>query len=324
MSTRLVTPPKISKQVSQPVPSIPELLIRLRALFEADLRNIEAGLYRQPSNLFEPPDKVIIDAFSYFQDLPKVDLRRQQRDHQEVWRKMPRGAIRDVLPRYYMQNFHFQTDGYLSDRSAELYDHQVDVLFFGGADAMRRQALVPIWHFLHARKAGETQLIDVGCGTGRFLEAVKHNHPALRVVGLDLSHHYVKAARRQLRYRRDVLFVQGNAESLPFHSDHADLVTCVFLLHELPRKIRNLAIQEFARVLRPGGQAIIVDARQFGDDPFYDGLLELFPEAYHEPYFEDYARANLITQFEQEGLVHRSTSPAFLAKVMVFERIRGT
>ena len=32
-------------------------------------------------------------------------------------------------PRYYMQNFHYQTDGWMSEGSAELYDFQVEVLF---------------------------------------------------------------------------------------------------------------------------------------------------------------------------------------------------
>ena len=35
--------------------------------------------------------------------------------------------------KHYLQNFHFQTDGYLSEASAELYDYQVEVLFSGGA-----------------------------------------------------------------------------------------------------------------------------------------------------------------------------------------------
>ena len=48
------------------------------------------------------------------------------------------------LPRYYQQNFHFQTDGYLSDHSARLYDFQVESLFAGTADVMRRRAYVPI------------------------------------------------------------------------------------------------------------------------------------------------------------------------------------
>ena len=36
------------------------------------------------------------------------------------------------LPDYYLQNFHYQSDGYLIVESAQLYDYQVEVLFTGG------------------------------------------------------------------------------------------------------------------------------------------------------------------------------------------------
>ena len=44
-------------------------------------------------------------------------------------------------PAYYLQNFHYQTDGWLSKDSARLYDFQVETLFLGSADTRRRQAL---------------------------------------------------------------------------------------------------------------------------------------------------------------------------------------
>ena len=42
---------------------------------------------------------------------------------------------------------------------------------------------------------------------------------------------------------------------------------------------------EFARVLKPGGRLVLVDSLQHGDEPDYDGLLELFPQSFHEPYY---------------------------------------
>jgi hypothetical protein len=41
--------------------------------------------------------------------------------------------------------------------------------------------------------------------------------------------------------------------------------------------------REFARVLKPGGRLVVVDSLQMGDEPDYDGMLELFPQNYHEP-----------------------------------------
>jgi hypothetical protein len=50
----------------------------------------------------------------------------------------------EAFPDYYLQNVHHQTDGYLSDHSAALYDLQVEILFHGAADPMRRRLLKPL------------------------------------------------------------------------------------------------------------------------------------------------------------------------------------
>src|SRR5205814_995504 len=113
-------------------------------------------------------------AVDFFADLGAVEARR----HGETKDRMLNGAPEGRYPRYYLQNFHFQSDGYLSEASAERYDHQVEVLFGGGAAAMRRQALVPLRGALLHRSgaARAARLLDVGCGTGAFLREVKRNY----------------------------------------------------------------------------------------------------------------------------------------------------
>ena len=80
----------------------------------------------------------------------------------------------------------------------------------------------------------------------------------------------------------------GKAEALPLPDNSQDAVTNVFLFHELPPKVRRITIRECARVLKPGGRLVILDSLQCGDRPGYDGLLELFPQNYHEPYYSSY------------------------------------
>src|SRR5919197_1072410 len=146
------------------MPDTARILRDLGALLARDLANIEAGYYQLPVDLLGNPLRQLRLSRRFFADLPAVDARRRERQGSEVFRALRSADGR--YPRYYLQNFHYQTDGWLSDASAELYDHQVEVLFGGAADAMRRQALVPLWHEMQGRRVRETRLLDIACGTG--------------------------------------------------------------------------------------------------------------------------------------------------------------
>ena len=52
----------------------------------------------------------------------------------------------------------------------------------------------------------------------------------------------------------------------------------------------------------------------------YDGLLDLFPQSFHEPYFADYMGEDLRALFAAAGLRRVVEEPAFMAKVSVFEK----
>jgi ubiquinone/menaquinone biosynthesis C-methylase UbiE len=299
------------------LPTREAMLRDLWALFARDRANIAAGRYRLPHDLVADPVDALRRSRLFLDDLAEVNRRRQEDAHQEVFHA---ATVNNRYPRYYLQNFHYQSDGWLSERSAELYDFQVEVLFNGGADAMRRQALVPLGEHLRGRRIADQPLLDVACGTGRFLSFVKHNWPRLPVTGLDLSRPYLEKARRHLAPWSWVRLVEGDAERLPFADGSFALVTCVYLFHELPREVRIAVAREMARVLRPGGRLLLMDSFQHGDRPEVEGLLELFPRAYHEPYFTDYARHDLVPLFAEAGLTHAGGDIAFMSKVMAFDR----
>lgn len=299
-------------------PSTADLLADLFDLFRRDLRNIERGLYAIPPDMWPRPDRVFAMNRRFFRDLPDVDQRRQQSDGDEVFRKLRDG--KSPYPRYFLQNFHFQSDGYLSDESAQLYDYQVEILFGGGADAMRRQALVPLAEWLAGRRVGETRLIDIGCGTGRFLRFAYDAHPLLQLTGIDLSEQYLGRARSNLAGVSRATLLTGNGEQLPFADASVDIVTSVFLFHELPARAHANVVREMTRVLRPGGLALHVDSIQAGDVPRFDALLGFFPKAYHEPYFANYVASDLDALYGEAGLIARSHTPAFLSKVSAFEK----
>jgi ubiquinone/menaquinone biosynthesis C-methylase UbiE len=321
LAQRLTSGAAPPRQSSIVTPNEGVFIAELRRLLIEDWRNIEAGLYRLPHDLWGSPRRLFGDTLRFFDDLPDVERRRRGRISAEV-RHHPPSPAAARLPRYYLQNFHFQTDGYLSDRSARLYDHQVEVLFGGGADAMRRQALVPIYQALRSRPAAAARLLDVGAGTGRFLTFVKDNYPRLDVTALDLSPNYLAVARRRLARWPRTRFVQAAAEAMPLAAASCDIVTCIYLFHELPRAVRGRAAAEMARVLKPGGRLVLVDSLQRGDRPAFDGLLARFPVSFHEPYFEDYTRQDLTALFTNNGLEKRGETLAYLSKILILDKSR--
>jgi ubiquinone/menaquinone biosynthesis C-methylase UbiE len=92
------------------------------------------------------------------------------------------------------------------------------------------------------------------------------------------------------------------------------------LFHELPPKVRRIVFRECARVLKPGGRLVLMDSLQRGDEPDYDGLLELFPQSYHEPYYRSYTNEDFGTLAAGCGLTHVRDVTALVSKVMVFDK----
>ncbi|TAD89823.1 MAG: class I SAM-dependent methyltransferase [Alphaproteobacteria bacterium] len=312
-STFVPMPARIPRGPFISVPSTAAVLRDLAGLFRRDWQNIQAGHYPLPWDLAPNPRRVVRQSRLFFADLPAVHLRRRTSDSQSV-------PVPDQrLPRYFRQAFHFQSDGYLSQQSAELYDTQVETLFVGGADAMRRQALPPLVSHLLGRS--QPVVADVACGTGRFLRTLRQAVPQANLIAVDLSLPYLTQARRWAAGDPMVSTVQASVEALPLAG--LDAITCIYLFHELPKRVRPLAAQALADALAPGGRLVFVDSIQTGDHPPYDGLLQRFSDNFHEPYHRDYCHEDLVGLFSAAGLVHRSTERAFFSKVMVFDRPGG-
>jgi len=285
-------------------------------LLAQDLANVEAGIYPVPADHDGSPATLLRRSWLFFADLPDVEARRRRNASREVLSEQTRGR----RPDYYLRNFHFQSGGWLTQESADRYDTQVEVLFKGTANAMRRQALPPLHEAFAGRDQRGLRLLDIGCGTGRLLDFIKQAWPRLPVTGLDLSEAYLCHARRHLRRWSRVGLVVGNAEAIPAPAESFDAITSTFMLHELPPDARRTVIGECARVLRPGGRLVLVDSLQRGDEPDYDALLEHFPQHYHEPYFASYIGENFPAIARARDLAHRRDEKAFVSKVMVFDK----
>ena len=92
------------------------------------------------------------------------------------------------------------------------------------------------------------------------------------------------------------------------------------MFHELPPKVRRIVLRELARVLKSVGRLILVNSLQHGDEPDYDGLLELFPQSFHEPYYLSYVEEDFAALCQDCGLTYNRDARAFVSKVMVFDK----
>lgn len=102
-------------------------------------------------------------------------------------------------------------------------------------------------------KTANTKLLDVGCGNGRLADVIQ----VADYTGLDLSSQLLQIAQQRFP---DYTFVHGSVLQLPFPDKQFDIVTCVATLQHIPSiEYRQKALQEMARVLKPGGMIFMLN-----------------------------------------------------------------
>src|SRR6266487_4068547 len=128
-------------------------------------------------------------------------------------------------------------------------------------------------------------VLDIGCGSGRLLRKVHDSWPEAQLSGVDPAQGMLSVARQLTPEAR---FSMGSAEALPLEDASVDLALSTISFHHWQDQAAGL--REVARVLRPGGYFILVDAC------FPDWLVRVFRlKRFHSP-------AQLRTLFIQAGL----------------------
>ncbi len=323
LSTQLLNwmNPPIAERKPQPLN--PKLIATLQAwldkIIETDWQDAQRGVYPE-SLLLENQWE---DFLTYYPSLWFDLFTIQERANQKRYQEFAPDIDTEGYPKYYLQNFHHQTDGYLSEHSANLYDIQVDILFNGAADAMRRRVLAPLKQTLattfNTVIPKQIRVLDVACGTGRTLKFTRACLPKASLYGIDLSPAYLRKANQLLSQIPGELpqLLRGNAEELPYLDHYFHGITSVFLFHELPPEARQRVIDESFRVLKPGGVFVIGDSIQVSDFPDMKTMMENFPTMFHEPYYRHYIGDNLIERLEKAGFEKITTQNHFVSKYWV-------
>jgi ubiquinone/menaquinone biosynthesis C-methylase UbiE len=104
------------------------------------------------------------------------------------------------------------------------------------------------------------RILSVGCGQGTdlFLALGKVNHDT-KIVGLDISLSSLKSAVNEIRQanlNNNLIFINADAQKLPFRAESFDTIWSLGVLHHVPDI--ELALSEIERVLKPGGKLFLM------------------------------------------------------------------
>ncbi|HVU86394.1 MAG TPA: class I SAM-dependent methyltransferase [Pirellulales bacterium] len=135
-------------------------------------------------------------------------------------------------------------EGYLARWYARITRGSMDDYRKGAAD-------------VNARVAAGAKVLEVAPGPG-YLSIELARFGRCHVVGLDISHSFVAMATESARQAGVTAeFHQGDAAAMPFADNEFDFIICRAAFKNFSRPVE--ALDEMHRVLRPGGQAWIVD-----------------------------------------------------------------
>lgn len=130
------------------------------------------------------------------------------------------------------------------------------------------------WHESYAAMVSEATLqdayprpfiVDAGCACGSILKGFKDLPIYDRVLGVDLSDHMVALGRRNFNFTANEL-VAGSIAEIPAELESVSLLHSAQVLEHVPDALVDSILDEFARILRPGGRAFLcLDAIRHGE-----------------------------------------------------------
>jgi ubiquinone/menaquinone biosynthesis C-methylase UbiE len=142
----------------------------------------------------------------------------------------------------------------------------------------------------------------------------------LRTTALDLNLFNLQRAKSALKSYKGVTFLEANAENMPVEAESQDVVTCQFMLSRLPAEAQVNVINEMARVLKPGGKVVIIDATQTEFDGEDVCTFETLPTATLPPTYAAYQKSDLEYALIKAGLFVQEKEIAWVSKVLVAQK----
>jgi ubiquinone/menaquinone biosynthesis C-methylase UbiE len=136
-------------------------------------------------------------------------------------------------------------------------------VWFLGTRTWEAHVLAPavddLWRLMGARRPAHPVIVDVGCGCGRAFTLLDARFAPQRMIGIDIDPAVLESASR--RAANAGLAVEcrvGTSSALPLGSGTADLIFCHQTFHHVVDQ--ENALQEFRRVLKPGGLLLFAES----------------------------------------------------------------
>jgi ubiquinone/menaquinone biosynthesis C-methylase UbiE len=145
----------------------------------------------------------------------------------------------------------------------------------------------------------DQRVLDAGCGAGHTALAFAPH--VAEVIALDLTEAMLAQGRKLARDRgiANITFQRGDVERLPFPDASFDLVTSRYSAHHYPHP--QVALSEFARVLKPGGAFLLIDVVA-PEPPAQDTFLNAIELLRDPSHVRDHTVEQWRRMFDASGL----------------------
>jgi demethylmenaquinone methyltransferase/2-methoxy-6-polyprenyl-1,4-benzoquinol methylase len=192
---------------------------------------------------------------------------------------------------------------------AGTYDLQNSILSLR-RDIYWRQALAGA-----IRLNGRSLVLDVAIGTAEVALEICRQHPAVQVIGVDFSPAMLTLGKKKIAARRlddRIRMLAGDGRRLPVRSASVEAVTIAFGIRNIEE--RFLALQEFNRVLKPGGDLFIMEF-SYPDGPLLRKLYRFYFDHILPPVGNWLSRTDYAYSYLASSVDEFPTDSHFLAEI---------